>query len=232
MRLRFSVADTGIGLSDDEKASIFMPFTQADASTSRRFGGTGLGLSICHRLIDLLGGEISVKDNPGGGSIFWFSLDMGVGELALLPSPEENQQAEVPLEDQSVGAGDPASVAILVAEDNPINQLVLRDMLAQLGMDCTVVVNGQEAVKQAEQVHYALILMDCQMPEMDGFEASRIIRQQGLNQKTPIVAITANALKVDQERCFDAGMNDYLSKPLLMVSLSEKIMRYIRLRGD
>ena len=227
MRLRFAVEDTGVGLDDDQKANIFMPFTQADASTSRRFGGTGLGLTICQRLVELLGGEMSVKDNPRGGSIFWVSLNVTISHLESMPVVENTPKVE-PV-DNNV---DLTQCRILVAEDNPINQLVLSDMLEQLGLNCTLVMNGQEAVEEAELTPYALILMDCQMPSMDGFEASREIRQHGLNQNTPIIAITANALRLDKGRCFDAGMNDYLAKPLLMVDLEEKIRHHLKVRGD
>jgi PAS domain S-box-containing protein len=210
--IRFSVADTGIGIPLARRAAIFSPFTQVDGSTTRKYGGTGLGLTICKQLSELMGGSIGVDSEEGQGSTFWFTVrfqKQTVGALA-----EQKTSVTLP------GADDvtiPADIRILLAEDNIINQKVAQSLLNKLGYKADVVANGLEAVKALEQIHYDLVLMDCQMPEMDGFEATMMIRDPSsavLNHNVPIIALTANAMKEDRERCLNSGMNDYLSKPV------------------
>jgi signal transduction histidine kinase/DNA-binding NarL/FixJ family response regulator len=216
-RLRFVVQDSGIGIAAHGVARLFQPFSQADGSMTRRFGGTGLGLAITHELIQLMGGVIGVQSDLGRGSTFTV-------ELSLLPA-----QGQLPAPSAQV-ASEPARPLdggrVLLAEDNPVNREVAMAMLESLGLQVACAADGAEAVRQAETEPFDLILMDCQMPEMDGFEATRRIRANGLRE-TPIVALTANAMSGDREHCIEAGMNDYLSKPFTRDALQRTMRRWI-----
>jgi len=212
-RLRFRVVDTGPGIPADSRKHLFQPFTQLDVSTTRRFGGTGLGLAICRQLVDLLGGELGVispaNDSPvngGPGSIFWFSLPAKVPASVRRSPSRQASAAPVPSKRSSL-------CRVLVAEDNPVNQMVIRAMLQKLGIEPTLVADGRQAVDAVTATAFDLVLMDCQMPVMDGFEATRIIRD-GSESRPVIVAVTANAMAGDAERCRAAGMDDYISKPI------------------
>jgi len=213
--LYLSVRDNGIGIAPEAQARLFQAFTQADSSTTRKYGGTGLGLAICRRLVEAMGGEIGVESTPGAGSTFWIRVPMrpgrphqgthGAAAPALPPAP-----AAMPL------LADGVVRPLLLAEDNAINQRVAVLVLNKLGYAVEVVENGLEAVREAATGRYALVLMDCQMPEMDGFEAAAAIRRaEGESGRhLPIVAMTANAIEGDRERCIAAGMDDYLPKPI------------------
>jgi signal transduction histidine kinase len=215
-RLRFQVADSGPGIPDESQKHLFQPFTQLDVSTTRRFGGTGLGLAICRQLVELLGGEIGVispapaRSAVGGvGSVFWFSLpatvvSTGAARAAARP---------VPVAAVRQRGAQSALCRVLVAEDNPINQMVIRAMLQKLGIEPTLVADGRQAVESVSAKPFDLVLMDCQMPVMDGFEATRMIRD-GSGEHPVIVAVTANAMAGDAELCRAAGMDDYISKPI------------------
>lgn len=208
-RVRFSVRDTGVGISPGAQDKLFHPFTQADSSTQRRFGGTGLGLSISKQLVELMGGEIGFESAEGQGSRFWFNVP-----LVAVEGRPMGKQGVLEI-DEHVALGPTRKLRILLVEDNIINQKVALKMIEKMGhqVDCTG--NGLEAVKALQDLPYDLILMDCQMPEMDGFEATCAIRQmKGESGKVPIIALTANAMKGDRERCLAAGMDDYLSKPI------------------
>ena len=230
--LRFSITDTGIGIRPDQAAVLFAPFVQADASMTRKYGGTGLGLSISKQLVEMMGGRIGLNSREGEGATFWFTVvfDTPV-EPALASKPEPagtgrrqpaNGRCAVP-----PGVGRPRREArILVTEDNPINRLVLRAQLEKLGYQAHAVANGVEAVEAVQQGIYDLVLMDCQMPQMDGFEATRRLRESG-SPHVPIVAITANAMAGDRERCIREGMNDYLSKPVELGPLAEVLERWL-----
>ncbi|RYZ66961.1 MAG: hybrid sensor histidine kinase/response regulator, partial [Proteobacteria bacterium] len=187
-KFRFEVQDSGIGMPESVTKRIFQAFSQADASTTRRFGGTGLGLSICKRLVELMGGEIGVISEEGKGSTFWFELSLRKSSQVL---SEKTESQPLTVE---------TSARILVAEDNFINQRVALGMLEKLGYKAVAVGNGREAIQSLQSMHYDLILMDCQMPEMDGYEATIEIRKGiGIpNPKIPIVAMTANAIKGDK----------------------------------
>lgn len=216
VRLRFEVIDTGIGLTEAETEDIFNPFRQADNSVSRKYGGTGLGLSICWQLVELMDGEIGVKSRHGNGSTFWIELPLakGTDSKATLVWPHE--QALSPRPARPV-------LRILVVEDNLNHAAVLEAMLWQL--DCVVRLcgNGEEALSELESDTFDIVLMDCQMPVMDGYEATRQWRlrenERGL-RRTPIIAVTANALDNDRIISSEAGMDDHLSKPYVMDELA------------
>jgi len=210
----FEVHDTGIGIPESRQAAIFEPFTQASNSTSRTYGGTGLGLAICKQLAELMGGEIGVTSEEHKGSTFWFTArfricsDREALQLASLSRPQSGIVSR---------SAANRNARILLAEDNIINQKVAQGILEQLGFKCDVVADGQEAVRALEMIDYDLVMMDCQMPEMNGFEATTLIRDSGsrvINHTVPIIAMTANAMKGDREKCLEAGMSDYLSKPI------------------
>ena len=226
--LHFEVRDTGIGISASACERLFSSFTQVDSSTTRRFGGTGLGLVISKRLVLGMGGTIDVESTEGEGSRFWFDLPL---RTAADPTADFDHQADEP---RTASAGSlPGAVQtplkpalILLVEDHPINQKLAMALLARLGYAVDLAENGVLAVQAASSRAYDLILMDMQMPEMDGLEAAKRIRgQAGPNQSTFIIALTANAMESDKEACRAAGMNDYLSKPFNREDLAQCIAR-------
>ncbi len=212
--MRFEVVDTGVGIAPEAQRRIFAPFSQADGSITRKFGGTGLGLAICSQLVSLMGGTIGVESEPGKGSTFWFGLTLPVGDAASEEVSGESTRREV-----SVG-----SLRVLIAEDNRINQKVAKTMLKRLGCSVDIATNGVEALERFESGEYDMIFMDCQMPEMSGFEATREIRRRG--GSLPIVAMTAQALQGDREACLAAGMDDYISKPISKPALAQALHRW------
>jgi signal transduction histidine kinase/ActR/RegA family two-component response regulator len=216
--LRVQLRDTGMGIAPETLPQLFQRFTQADASTTRKFGGSGLGLVICKNLVELMGGSIHVESQPGSGSTFWFDLPFDVAAEPLdLPEPEPE------------AFGKPVREAhVLVAEDNPVNQLVVRAMLERRGMKVTLVEDGARALAAIQEGTFDLVLMDCQMPVMDGYEATRLIRAaQQKGPRIPIVALTANAMAEDRQLCTDAGMDGYLTKPITAAALYEVLNRHL-----
>lgn len=212
VRLRFSVRDTGVGVPAEAQERIFDAFEQADTSTTRQYGGSGLGLTISQRFIQLMGGTITVESIPGEGSCFSFELRLAKSVEATDPAPDSvtrGAQAE-----RSLIAKYPG-LRVLVAEDDWVNQEVVRELLCEvLGFQVDLAEDGERALTMAERYKYPLILMDMQMPEMDGVEATACIRQLPGYAFVPIIAMTANAFAEDRERCLDAGMNDFLTKPV------------------
>jgi PAS domain S-box-containing protein len=213
--IKFAVSDTGIGISKDDQNDLFQPFTQADRSTTRRFGGTGLGLAISKQLAEMMNGEIGVESEIGKGSSFWFTVELGKSDAAI-----QNKSKAQTGNQSTVNKQDPKYLStdaeILIAEDNEVNRQVALGMLRSLGYEADAVGNGLEAVNALKSKDYSLILMDCHMPEMDGFAATREIRALENDKKhTKIVAMTANALIGEEECCIEYGMDDYLSKPML-----------------
>ena len=213
IKLRITIADTGIGIPLEQQSHLFSKFMQVDSSTRRRFGGTGLGLSIAKSLVDLMHGTISLTSAAGQGSSFRVELPFKI------PSGEERQPVFVPREDSTANQ-QTIGVRVLIAEDNRVNQLVISRFLESLGYSVDIAENGEMAVERCQHTTYAAILMDCQMPIMDGYEASAAIRKSGSsNQSVPIIAVTAHALHGDEARCLAAGMTDYITKPISKASL-------------
>jgi len=212
--LRFEVKDTGIGLSPEQQARLFQPFTQADSSTTRKYGGTGLGLAISWQLLTLMGGRMGVESALGQGSLFWFELDLPVVE-----GKEPTVQIHPPkaASNPPAAAGEAPATRILVAEDNPANQLLMRLILEKLGLAFDLVGDGQAVLQCLAARSYAAVIMDCQMPLLDGYETTRRIRtgSDGVRQPDiPVIALTAHAMASDRKKCLDAGMNEYLTKPV------------------
>ena len=212
--LLFRVIDTGIGISEDGQKKLFKEFSQTESSTSRKYGGTGLGLAICNNLTSLMGGEIGVTSTEGNGSEFWFSLKFGY---------KQQTQKDMRTEDIDI----PADIKILYAEDNPVNQRVTQLLLQKIGIECEIANNGQEAIEMYKTNQFDLILMDMQMPEVDGIESAKQIRKieqnNGVENPVFIVAVTANTFSEDKQKCFNAGMNDFISKPFKEAELKRII---------
>ncbi len=227
--LRFTVHDTGIGIAEEAQKRLFQSFTQAETSTTRRFGGTGLGLAICRKMVELMGGSIGMTSNPGEGSTFWFVLSFDKQKPLLVPMAGPKPEAEN--FNVTPGRSTPApanALRILLVEDNKINQIVGVKQLKKIGYEVDVAGNGLEAVAAWQRYHYRVILMDCHMPEMDGYEATRKIRElerAGVLPRTRIVAMTASAMECDREHCLAAGMDDYISKPVDMDDLKNAVTK-------
>ncbi|MBZ5579663.1 MAG: response regulator [Acidobacteriia bacterium] len=224
-RMRFSVIDTGVGVSPEGRDRLFQPFTQLESSNNRRYGGTGLGLSISKRLVTLMGGNIGVDSEPGKGSTFWFTLPI---EEALGPIAEPGPPVNT---DELLHAPEKTGTPILVAEDNPVNQRLIVRLLSKMGYPSEAVGNGQEAVERVLSRPYRLVLMDCQMPVLDGLGATRQIRVRESGRRTPIIALTAGALHSDEANCLEAGMDGFVTKPIELVKLAEVLKRWDRASG-
>ena len=223
--LRFSVKDTGIGISTADQQRLFTPFEQADGSTTRKYGGTGLGLAISKRLVQLMGGEIGLSSEAGTGSTFWFTTRLSKPLIKVPDAAIAEKSPEVLLQKHFTGA------EILVVEDDPINQEMVRSVLEDVGLRVDSATDGAMAVKMAASGRYALILMDMQMPVMDGLEASRLIRRIPGNADVPILAFTANAYAEDRADCFSAGMNDVVTKPVMPEALFACLYRWMSRRA-
>ena len=227
--IRFDIEDTGIGIPPDKQKLVFSKFEQADGSTSRKYGGTGLGLPITKQLAHFLGGELTLTSEEGKGSVFSLVIPAGV-DVTTQPSLEEYEytgelgEADVDISKQAKVSG-----SVLVAEDSQTNQLLIKLLLEKLGLEITTVKDGKEAVEKVLSQSFDLIFMDIQMPNMNGYEATQELRSKGIT--TPIVALTAHAMKGDDEKCISAGCDDYLAKPLNRKRLVETVHKYLCSEG-
>lgn len=222
VQIEFKVADSGIGIAKEKQQKVFEEFSQADDSTTRKYGGTGLGLAICNRIISLMGGRLNLDSEINKGSTFYFTLPF---EIANNVASSENFIEELKIK----------SAKILVAEDNLVNQKLIKNLLNKLGLDCDIAQNGQEALNLFIKNRYDLILLDCQMPVMDGYSATLEIRKfEKENNLEPvsILALTANAFKQDKEKCLSVGMDDVIIKPIDMNDFINKLNRYIKIKQN
>jgi CheY-like chemotaxis protein len=215
--LQFDVRDTGIGIPPEKQQGVFAAFSQADTSTTRRFGGTGLGLTICARLVELMGGRIWVDSVEGQGSTFHFTLQVQAAQGVARTSPTDASDTPEPAR----------TLQVLLVEDHPINQMLATTLLKKWGHSVVLAKNGQEAVNLFGTQDWDIVLMDMQMPVMGGLEATRLIRAaERLGRHTPILAMTANAMEADRQACMAAGMDDHLAKPFNAQSLQALLVRY------
>jgi CheY-like chemotaxis protein len=217
--MRFEVRDQGIGMTEEQQARLFQSFQQGDSSTTRQYGGTGLGLTISRRLVELMGGEIGVRSQLGAGSVFWFTLTL------------EEAPATAPAPRPVLPPPDLRGARVLLVEDNAVNQLVARKLMEQVGLSVTVAGNGQEALDRLRAAQFDCVLMDVQMPVMDGFETTRAIRASPELADTCVIAMTANAGSEDRELCRQAGMDDFLAKPVRLERFFEVLGRTVAKRG-
>ncbi|MCW9046805.1 MAG: ATP-binding protein [Gammaproteobacteria bacterium] len=221
VRLRLEINDTGIGIAEDSQRKLFNSFTQADGSTTRKYGGTGLGLAIVRQLVTMMRGRLGVNSEENKGSSFWVEITFEIPSDIEIENPQHNV-AEVTeiLEGKA-----------LLVEDNPVNQIIARKMLEKVGLTFEVVNNGEEAINRLKSQHdFDLVLMDCQMPVMDGYEATTVLRdlenETGLS-RLPVIAMTANAMEGDKDKCLAAGMDDYVSKPVNLKALKETLAKWL-----
>ncbi len=229
--LLFEVSDTGIGLSSGAQQKLFQPFTQADESTTRRYGGTGLGLTISKQLVELMGGDIGVRSEPGKGATFWFTIAAALVSDKDTPSISQR----LSLTPSRLHAAGPLKYRVLLAEDNVVNQAVAKAMLEIIGCEIEIAPDGMAAVQAVAAREFDLILMDCNMPRLDGWGATARIREWELKhgrRRIPIVALTANAMQGEREHCLQAGMDDYLAKPFKREQLREIVARWGAARRD
>jgi CheY-like chemotaxis protein len=230
--VRFEVNDTGIGIPPAARSRLFQSFSQADSSTTRKYGGTGLGLAISKRLAEMMGGSIGVESTPGQGSTFWFTVRFvkppATVDTPVLKAALPHPPGSHPRPPGLVADHDAAPPLVLVVEDHVVNQRLAVRLLEKLGCRVEVATNGCEAVAALIRTPYAMVFMDVQMPVMDGYEATaEIRRREGMARHTPIVAMTAHALEGDRHKCLTAGMDDYLSKPVQYTELRTVLERWL-----
>jgi PAS domain S-box-containing protein len=239
-RMRCEVADTGVGIPAESIERLFHAYAQAEASTARQFGGTGLGLAICKQIVELMGGEIGAESPPEGGAQFWFQvpLEVASAEPTVPPASEPTRPSSNDFDVPSIESPT-RPMRILVADDNEINQMVAVEMLRSAGWDAAVANNGRQAAEAVASGEFDLVLMDCQMPEMDGYEATRLLRQQEAagavlrrgGGPLPIIALTARAVLGDRQICLDAGMTDYVTKPINPAALFAAMGRALQVNA-
>jgi CheY-like chemotaxis protein len=221
--LRFEIQDTGIGVADLDQQRIFAVFEQVDGSTTRKYGGTGLGLAICRRLIQLMGGDILIDSHVGAGSKFWFIIRLEkAGQSATSATANSYDLARNELKAHH------ASAYVLIAEDQPVNQEIAQGLLEEAGLVAHIADDGVKAVEMAKRINYDLILMDLQMPELDGLEATRCIRLSSNNPQVPIIAFTANVFSADEMACREAGMNDFIGLPVEVEALYAMVLKWLK----
>ncbi|WKY48711.1 ATP-binding protein [Eubacteriaceae bacterium ES3] len=233
-KILFEISDTGAGISELQLEKLFKPFVQADPSTTRKYGGSGLGLAISKELVHLMGGELKVISTPGKGSTFAFNLTFKTASTSNIENESNSYNYfDLPTEEIQLNTIELnlSSFNILLVEDNLMNQKIISKMLLRHNNHCDLATNGIEAIKAVQNKHYHLIFMDCQMPLMDGYEGTRAIREIETNH-VPIIAMTANAMEGDRQKCLDAGMDDYLSKPIDYQKMIAMLKKYITIRSN
>jgi len=223
VRVRLEVIDTGIGIDEESQRKLFNSFTQADGSTTRKYGGTGLGLTIVRQLVTMMRGRLGVNSEPGKGACFWVELGFELSDQGA-ESKKQQQVKDAEKEIELNGI-------VLLVEDNPVNQIVASKMLEKLGLSYELVNNGDEAIRRLKTPHdFSAVLMDCQMPVMDGYAATEALRDYETEQKIqrlPVIAMTANAMDGDKEKCLASGMDDYVAKPVKLASLKDALIRWM-----
>jgi CheY-like chemotaxis protein len=228
--IRISVRDSGPGIAPEKVRLLFQKFSQLDMSTSRKYGGTGLGLAISKQLVELMCGTIGVDSTEGEGATFWFALPLRLNPGACADGSADPPQLGPRGSAALWGRFEASSARVLVVEDNIVNQKVAVRMLERLGIRVDVAGNGREAVQMCGVLAYDAILMDCQMPEMDGYQAvGQIRRKEESDRRVPIIAMTADAFVECRDRCREAGMDDYLAKPVRLESLAEVLKKWVPL---
>jgi two-component system sensor histidine kinase EvgS len=238
--VRFSVKDTGIGISPADQARLFQPFVQAGEGVARQAGGTGLGLSICQRLAALMGGSVDISSEVGHGTTVYFTLPLKIADAAsLLKRSDPGEQLQQMHKDCRAAPAVEDAVAegtlVLLVDDHPINRLVLMRQVNSLGYATEIAENGVTALAKWESRRFGLVITDCNMPEMDGFELARSIREHEAGSgkgRIPIIACTANAMEGEAGKCFAAGMDDYLAKPIELAGLQKKLDRWLPIPDD
>jgi len=221
VRIRLEVNDTGIGIAEKTQRKLFNSFTQADGSTTRKYGGTGLGLAIVRQLVTMMRGRLGVESEEGKGACFWVEVSFEIPLDAEMSAVKQKKEKEVEVLEGHV----------LLVEDNPVNQIVATKMLEKVGLNFAVENNGEDALNRLKQNHdFNLVLMDCQMPVMDGYEATQGLRafeEENSLQHLPVIAMTANAMEGDKEKCLAAGMDDYVSKPVNQQALKNTLAKWL-----
>ena len=221
VRIRLEINDTGIGIAEETQRKLFNSFTQADGSTTRKYGGTGLGLAIVRQLVTLMRGRLGVDSEEGKGSCFWAEITFEISDVNEIENPQQPVVERVELLEGKV----------LLVEDNPVNQIIAKKMLEKVGLEYEAVDNGEKAVKRLKQPHeFKLVLMDCQMPVMDGYAATQALREHEEDTETehlPVIAMTANAMEGDKDKCLASGMDDYISKPVNQQALKDTLAKWL-----
>jgi CheY-like chemotaxis protein len=220
--VKFSVKDTGLGIPEDKLDGIFDPFKQADTSTTRKYGGTGLGLAICSQIVELMHGSIGVESEPGEGSAFWFKIPLKQEKSDLYANENPDSLIDDDVQKKF------KEMKILVVEDDKMNQLVVQKFLEKEGLSVDIAETGREAIKAIESTEYGVVLMDVQMPDMGGYEATEIIREKenGTGRHVPIIMLTASAMAEDREQSIDAGADDFITKPIDKTRLINAILEH------
>jgi len=221
VRIRLEVNDTGIGIAEKIQRKLFNSFTQADGSTTRKYGGTGLGLAIVRQLVTMMRGRLGVVSEEGKGACFWVEVSFEIPLDVEMSVAQQEKEKEVEFLEGHV----------LLVEDNPVNQIVATKMLEKAGLHLAVEKNGKDALNRLKQPHdFDLVLMDCQMPVMDGYEATQELRafeEKNSMHRLPVIAMTANAMQGDKEKCLAAGMDDYVSKPVNQQALKDTLAKWL-----
>jgi CheY-like chemotaxis protein len=227
--IRFSVIDTGIGIVEENKKKIFKAFSQEDSSTTRKFGGTGLGLTISNQLLSLMNSQLQLESTVGIGSTFYFDLELQSSDDSCDTEKVQQLNLQTIANDSNKIIDTDKKITILIVEDNRVNMLLLKTILKNLFIKTIIheVVNGKEAVAIFESIQPDIVFMDIQMPVMNGYEATKQIRELNSGHNVPIIAITAGTEKEEKDKCLSAGMNDYIPKPIIKGVIEEAIIKWV-----